>query len=365
MMINDNFSENTDSSLQTIFRQYNVPIFQNKVYPTAELATIAEKGEVELVQSLTSGFVFNKAFIAYKMNYDVHYQNEQSNSNVFKNHLQHVLQLLKSFGVSNKKVVEVGCGKGTFFDMLLNEGIDCWGFDPTYEGNNERIKKEYFDESQKNVSADVIIMRHVLEHIPKPFSFLHSIARANNYRGFLFTEVPTFEWIVKKHAFWDIFYEHCNYFTEESLGIMFDSAITGSFFNGQYIYLWADLGKIRTTIPGNVEIKKYDTSSFEKKLREYEEMLTGAGSFAVWGAGAKGSTFLNLLDPGRQAVKYVIDINPAKQNRFIAGTGHPVFSPEILLEKPVENILIMNENYSEEIRQYLRERSITANTLSL
>ena len=365
MTIIDNFSENIDSNLETVFRQTNVPVFQNKVYPSSEMALIAEKGEVELVQSLTSGFIFNKTFTPHKMNYDVHYQNEQSNSVVFKNHLLHVLHLLKSFGIENKKVVEVGCGKGVFFDMMQSENIECWGFDPTYEGNNERIKKEYFDETQNEIAADVIIMRHTLEHITRPFSFLHTIAKANNYNGFLFIEVPTFDWIVNKNAFWDIFYEHCNYFTEESLGIMFENATTGDFFNGQYIYLWADLSKIRNTIPANVKFTKYDTSAFYKKLEAYKEMLTKSVSFAVWGAGAKGSTFLNLLDTERRIVQYVIDINPAKQNKFIAGTGHPIFDPDILLHQPVQNILIMNENYAEEIKQQIKQYNISATTLSL
>jgi Methyltransferase domain/C-methyltransferase C-terminal domain len=365
MMIKDNFSENTDSNLAGIFKQHNVPVFQNKVYPSVEMAVKAEKGEVELVQSLISGFVFNNAFTPHIMNYDVHYQNEQSNSAVFKNHLSDVLELLKSFGIKNKKVVEVGCGKGVFFDMMLKENIDCWGFDPTYEGDNTRIIKEYFDETHKGIDTDVIIMRHTLEHIPNPFSFLHTIARANDYKGFLFVEVPTFDWIVNKKAFWDIFYEHCNYFTEQSLSCMFDDAVTGSFFGGQYIYLWADLGKIRNTIPGDFKPVIFNTSDFSQKLQEYNDMLSGSRSFAIWGAGAKGSTFLNLLDPQRAAVKYVIDINPAKQDKFIAGTGHPVYSPEILLKAPVENIIIMNENYTGEIKKQLTEYNISANTLSL
>ena len=365
MIINDNFSDNTGDNIAVIFNQNKVPVFQNKVYPSAGQALASEMGEVELVQSLVSGFVFNKAFTSHIMNYDVHYQNEQSNSVVFKNHLSNVLQLLQSFGISNKKVVEVGCGKGVFFEMMLNENIDCWGFDPTYEGNNERIKKEYFDETHKGIEADVIIMRHTLEHITKPFSFLHTIAKANDYKGFLFVEVPTFDWIVNKNAFWDIFYEHCNYFTEQSLGCMFDDAVTGNFFGGQYIYLWADLSKIRTTIPAGIGFTKYDTAAFSNKLEEYKKLLSNQGSFAIWGAGAKGSTFLNLLDTERKAVQYVIDINPAKQNKFIAGTGHPICSPDVLLEKPVENVLIMNENYIEEIKQYLTDKNITANTLSL
>jgi hypothetical protein len=365
MSIKDNFSENTEDNLATVFKQTNVPVFQNKVYPSYEMAIMAEKGEVDLVQSLISGFVFNNSFKPHIMNYDVHYQNEQANSEVFKKHLLFVLELLKSLGIENKKVVEVGCGKGIFFDMMLNEGIDCWGFDPTYEGSNERIKKEYFDESQKGIAADVIIMRHTLEHITNPFSFLHTIAKANDYKGFLFVEVPTFDWIVNKKAFWDIFYEHCNYFTEQSLGSMFNDAITGNFFGGQYIYLWADLSKIRNTIPGDLKFTRFDTSAFNKKLAEYKAMLIDTGSFAVWGAGAKGSTFLNLLDQEKKAVQYVIDINPAKQNKFVAGTGHPIYSPDVLKRQPVENILIMNENYTDEIKKQITQYNISVNTLSL
>ncbi len=361
MIIKDNFSENTANNLSLVFQQTNVPVFQNKVYPSFEMAVMAENAEVELVQSLVSGFVFNNSFKQGKMNYDVHYQNEQANSGIFQKHLTYVLQLLKGFGIKNKKVVEVGCGKGVFFDMMLSEGIDCWGFDPTYEGHNERIRKEYFDETQKGIAADVIIMRHTLEHITKPFSFLHTIAKANDYKGFLFVEVPTFDWIVNKKAFWDIFYEHCNYFTERSLGSMFYDAVTGNFFGGQYIYLWADLSKIKETIPSNLQFTKFDTSSFAHKLQEYKTMLTNAGSFAVWGAGAKGSTFLNLLDKERKAVQYVIDINPAKQNKFIAGTGHKIYGPEILLQQPVENILIMNENYAAEIKEQVAQINIEVN----
>jgi hypothetical protein len=365
MTITDNFSENTAENLKGIFKQAQVPIFQNKVYPSVEMAIAAEKGEVALVQSLVSGFVFNQAFTPHIMNYDVHYQNEQANSPVFKTHLNNVLQLLQSFGLQQKKVVEVGCGKGVFFEMMLSEGIDCWGFDPTYEGHNERIIKAYFDDTQKGIAADVIIMRHTLEHITMPFSFLHTIAKANDYKGFLFVEVPTFDWIVNKHAFWDIFYEHCNYFTEQSLAAMFDDAVTGDFFGGQYIYLWADLAKIRPTIPANLQPAIFDMDHFAQQQQTYRNMLSNSGPTAVWGAGAKGSTFLNLLDSNRQAMDYVIDINPAKQNKFIAGTGHPIYSPDILRQQPVSNIIIMNENYSVEIKQLIQDWHISVNTLSL
>jgi hypothetical protein len=201
-------------------------------------------------------------------------------------------------------------------------------------------------------------MRHTLEHIPNPFSFIHTIAKANGYRGVLFVEVPTFNWIVEKNAFWDVFYEHCNYFTEQSMSAMFDDAITGTFFGGQYMYLWADLSKLRATIPTGISFNSRKGLVFEEKLRYYKDFLKNAGSLAIWGAGAKGSTFLNLLDKNKEKVSFVIDINPKKQNHFIGGTGHPIFSPSILDEKPVSHILVMNENYMGEIQETVGNRPI-------
>ena len=303
---------------------------------------------MELVQSADSGFVFNRLFEPSLMVYDINYQNEQSNSLYFKNHLKSVLELLISKGIKDKKVVEIGCGKGVFFEMMLDAGIDCWGFDPTYEGHNPKIIKDYFSEKHKGMDADVIIMRHTLEHIPQPFSFLHTIAQANDYKGHLFVEVPTFDWIVNKEAYWDIFYEHCNYFDERSLGCMFDEAVVGNFFGGQYIYLWADLSRLRKMIPVQNFIP-YDGRVFEKKMKGHQSLLNGNGTAIIWGAGAKGSTFLNLMDKNRDRIAYVIDINPLKQDRFIAGTGHPIYSPEQLKKEPPGTVIIMNENYKEEI----------------
>lgn len=360
MSFKDNFSLFNDST--PIFKQNKVPVFQNKVYPTIEAALSADYGAVELVQSNTSGFIFNTAFNPELMNYDLNYQNEQSNSQIFREHLSHVMHTLKDFGINNKKVVEIGCGKGVFFDMMLEDGIDCVGFDPTYEGDNPKIIKEYFDESYNDINADVILMRHTLEHIPNPFSFLREIAKANNFKGMLFVEVPTFDWIREKESFWDIFYEHCNYFTENSLSTMFDDAITGNFFGGQYIYLWADLSKLKETI-GNVKFKSQSELVFTDAISSYIKLLNTYESFAIWGAGAKGSTFLNLLDPDRKIVDYVIDINPAKQNKHIAGTGHPIYSPEKLDEKPIDAIIVMNENYITEIKSIIKDRNIKIYTL--
>ncbi len=352
--VQDNFS-NPLSGYYTLFKQKKVPVFQNKVYKTQAEALNAETGEVELVQSKESGFVYNLKFDNVLMNYDENYQNEQANSSFFQQHLQKVLIQLESYGLQNKKVVEIGCGKAHFFDMMLAKGIDCVGFDPTYEGNNPKIYKEYFTENSA-IQADVIILRHTLEHITFPFSFLHQIAKANSYKGKIFIEVPTFDWILQKQAFWDIFYEHCNYFTETSLGKMFINAKTGHFFGGQYIYVWADLADLQPTILTQ-EIKPYQPL-FMDTLEKWTNFLSQNKDIAIWGAGAKGSTFLNLLDQDRKKVSCVIDINPAKQGKFIARTGHEIIAPKELKARNIKNILVMNENYLDEIKGLVNDSTV-------
>lgn len=352
-MLIDNFSNGTVTFL---YKQAPTPVLQNRVYLTQQEALEAICGEIELVQSNTSGFVFNAKFDSSLIKYDQNYQNEQAHSKVFQKHLQNVLELLKSWDIQGKKVVEIGCGKGYFLQMLLHAGISCIGFDPAYEGESEYIIKDFFNE-KSSIKADVIILRHTLEHIPNPFTFLHQIASANSYEGNIFIEVPTFDWIANKKAFWDIFYEHCNYFTEETLSKMFVKAQTGSFFGGQYIYLWAKLADLKNKINDADSYTKY-TLQFDEKINTLKKQLSESKNAIVWGAGAKGTTFVNLLDPHRTLFKFVVDINPEKQNKFIAKTGHLIVSPDVLQNEAIKDIWVMNENYLEEIQKTINNKDV-------
>ncbi len=341
---------------KVIFKQNSVPLFQNKVYRTKEEALNAPTGEVQLAESAQTGFIFNKTFDNSLMDYDADYHNEQSNSPIFKEHLQYVFDLIKRYDLTGKKVVEIGCGKAHFFNLMKENGVNCIGFDPAYEGNDTAIIKDYFSDKY-DINGDLIILRHTLEHIENPHLFISDIAKANKYRGYIFIEVPTFDWINKKQAFWDVFYEHCNYFTETSLGSMFNKAETGSFFGGQYIYCYSALKELKTTIEKKSE-GSIENISFDSSVLKWGKFLDEKKNIAVWGAGAKGSTFLNLLDQKKEKIKFVIDINPEKQNKFIARTCHPIYSPKALEGSGIENILIMNENYIDEIKAAVNNPNI-------
>ena len=349
------------ANIKIIYEQKSVPLIQNKVYPTKELAVSAPTIDVILAQSLENGFVFNANFTDSIIDYDMHYQNEQSNSAYFRRHLENVIEIMQDNNTLIGKVVEIGCGKAYFMDMLLDRNVDVIGFDPTYEGHSPKVVKDYFSEKYSDIGAELIILRHTLEHISQPFQFIKTIAAANKHKGKIYIEVPTFEWILEHNATEDIFHEHCNYFTLSTLQMLFTKSTGGHFFKGQYIYVIADLADVKETLE-TLNVIPYEIK-FKDRIEEYNRLISSLENVAIWGAGAKGSTFLNLLDKQCTKVKCVIDINPKKQHRYIGGTGHFIIKPEELAQQDIENIIVMNINYIDEIKAVTEPLHIKLTTI--
>ena len=349
------------TNVKTIYEQKSVPLIQNKVYRTKEEAINAPCIDVVLAQSLDNGFVFSANFTDSIIDYDMHYQNEQSNSAYFRKHLDNVIEIMEANNTLKGKVVEIGCGKAYFMDMLLDRQVDIIGFDPTYEGHSPKVVKDFFSDKYSDIGAELIILRHTMEHISTPFQFLQTIAAANKHRGKIYIEVPTFEWILKHNATEDIFYEHCNYFTLATLQMLFTKSTGGHFFNGQYIYVIADLADVKNELEVSI-VEPYQVK-FSEKISQYDYLISSQKNVAIWGAGAKGSTFLNVLDKQCNKVKCVIDINPKKQHQYIGGTGHYIIKPDELSGQEIDNIIVMNLNYSDEIKSITDPLNINLITL--
>ena len=351
------------NNIRMIYESRNIPIFQNKVYLTEKEAKNVLTGDIVLGQCQECGFVFNREFDEKVMNYDGSYENEQAYSSYFQLYIKEIIELLRSAGFLSNKVIEIGCGKGYFLNQMQQEGFDVIGFDPAYDGDNPRIIKDYFSDKYKEIRADTIILRHTLEHIQKPFDFIHSIAKSNGYTAKIFVEVPCFDWITEKSAFWDIYYEHCNYFTMQTLRSMFTASRIGKHFRGQYIHLLADLNDLKSFIKRDEKPNLVKDILFASELERYKRFVMQNQGVLVWGAGAKGATFVNLTDSYRQFIDGIIDINPKKQNRYVAKTGHKIYGINVLEDKEVKNILVMNENYLDEIMNILSESDVKLFTL--
>ncbi len=339
------FSEN--SSHRLLYQQDAFPVFQNRMYETKEEALNCPKGDIHLVEDLETGLVYNAAFEPSLMKYDEHYQNEQASSPLFQKHLEHVAVIVDRL-LGKQGLVEVGCGKAYFLELLLSQGSEIAGFDPTYEGANPNVQKHYFQKGV-DVQAKGMILRHVLEHVQNPVDFLRRLSDANNNEGLIYIEVPCFDWILDNHVWFDVFYEHVNYFRLSDFYRIFKDVIdAGKLFGGQYMYVVARLDSIKQPV-FDVENQVLFPPEFGSNIADTSQVKP----VVVWGGASKGVIFSLLKSRVGHTIDMVVDINPAKQGKYLPATGLVVRSPEEAMAKLPggSTVLVMNPNYIEEIKE--------------
>ncbi|MFN8419818.1 MAG: class I SAM-dependent methyltransferase [Anaerolineae bacterium] len=364
----------------TLYERSGVPVQQHQIMPTARAAREIARGTLHIMLCDYCGFVFNASFEPGKVSYDEHYDNAQQHSAFFSSYLDELVHhLVHERGIHNANIIEIGCGSGDFLRRMVmadssNRG---YGFDPAYSGPendlNGRLtfRQQRFTGAASIPQTDAVICRHVIEHIADPAAFLRTIKSAvtDSPRARLYFETPDLNWILENTAFWDFFYEHCSYFTPASLSFAFESAgfrvdALRLLFDQQYMWLEASLNaKDRfSTQPAKSEQLLTAARTFARSVpvrleawRTKLQSYTRQGGVALWGAGAKGVTFANLIDPQAELLQGVVDLNPHKQGNYLPGTGHPIFSLHQAAVQGIRTLLIMNPNYLAESAKLLRE----------
>jgi len=300
---------------------------------------------MRLVEDLQTGLVRNAAFRPELMTYDSEYDNEQATSACFREHLRNVSEIVAAqFGSAD--FIEIGSGKGQFLELLLSKGCSVAGFDPSYDGDNPRIRKEYFQPACLDPCAG-FVLRHVLEHVPDPYKFLQMLCDANGRAGKIYIEVPCFDWICEHKAWFDVFYEHVNYFRMVDFHRMFETVqIAERSFGGQYLSIVADLSTLRVPDYSQAYAVRFPKDTFDQRV------TPSAGS-VIWGGGSKGVTFAVLIERAGHKLEFAIDINPRKQGKYLPVTGLKVRSPEDAFAKLRDGstIYVMNSRYLEEIKR--------------
>jgi len=368
--------------LNRFLTRENVPVHQNYLCKDQKSAIDITRGHLQLVVCEDCGFVFNQTFSLSKLSYGEKYDNAQDFSPMFEKHISNLVNhLVLEKNVKNCNIVEVGCGKGSFLKRLVKDekwANNGFGFDPSYDGPesilNGRLKfqKSYYDSKSVQIPADVIICRHVIEHVPEPLNLIQQVHKSlkNSSNSHVFFETPTVEWILKNNVVWDFFYEHCSLFSKNSIKTAFE--ISGfvvedicSVFQNQYLWLEAsvsskklEITKNPDSIPGlATKFSKYEQQLI-KNWKSKIQKLKLDGNTAIWGAGAKGVTFANLIDPHLELINSIIDLNPNKQGKFLPGTGHPIINYKNIPKKGIKNVILMNPNYYNEILTMLNKEKI-------
>jgi 2-polyprenyl-3-methyl-5-hydroxy-6-metoxy-1,4-benzoquinol methylase len=360
------------------------PVVLNHRFDSAPEAMGVPRRDITLIQCLKCGLAFNSTFEADVVSYDARYENSQCFSGEFRKHVTKLAgEITDRYNLIGGRILEVGCGKGDFLRLICRVAQATGeGYDTTYSGppsaEHGRIRffREHVDAEHIAQAFDAIICRHVIEHVPNIGSFLRQLWRLANAakEPVVVLETPRFEWIVEQKSFWDVFYEHCNYFNQDTLAYLcrnagFEVLRHEIAFQGQYqaVELRAEVsGPMKNTAPGipangsleGLAAAMSGVAGLESRLRD----AGAATGWAIWGAGAKGVALANQLT---LKPRFLIDANPGKQGGFVPGTGIPVISPNDSRVLDVPLILVPNPNYLSEIRASLQSRGFRHTLFSI
>ena len=377
--------------LQPFHEQDAVPVHSCRIVDTLEEALAFPRGELRLAFCHACGFITNTAFDSSLQDYGVAYEETQGFSPTFRAFARDLaLRWIDRRDLRGKHLLEIGSGKGEFLTLMCELGDNRGtGIDPAFVA--ERLESEaagrmtfirdLYDERYAHLRADAVICRHTIEHIAPVGEFLALIRRTIGDRrdtAVLF-DLPDVLRVLREPAFWDVYYEHCSYFSAGSLARLFRRSgfrvvALERDYDDQYLVLDAfpgdDDGSSPLPLEETPEELFADVAAFRRSFLEttgrWRNLLTEARAdgrrTAIWGAGSKGVAFLTAV--GAEAdVSYAVDVNPYKQGKFLAGSGLRVLSPADLVAEPPDVVVAMNRVYLDEIRHDLDILGLERTTL--
>jgi SAM-dependent methyltransferase len=373
-------------ALDVFHEQASIPVHTCRLVDTPEEALAFPCGTLRLAFCWDCGFIANTAYDPALQDYGVAYEETQGFSPTFQEFARSLaLRWIERHGLRGRRILEIGCGKGEFLTLLCelgdNHGV---GIDPAFvaerldspAANRMTFICDLFDERYTDLEVDAVVCRHTLEHISPVGEFMALVRRTIGDRRdtVALFDLPDVRRVLREPAFWDVYYEHCSYFSAGTLARLFRR--TGfqvialeRDYEDQYLVVdalpGADDGVQPLPLEERPEELAEEVASFARRLAETTAHWRGLlrarradGRRAViWGAGSKGVAFLTTLGVGEE-ISYAVDVNPHKVGKFLAGTGHVVVGPDHLPAEPPELVIAANPIYLEEIRAELDARGL-------
>jgi SAM-dependent methyltransferase len=361
----------------------NVPALCNHLCASAVEATSAPRGTISLSYCRDCGHVANSGFDPARVHYDSRFENTLSFSPRYRSYAEATAdRLIRRYRLCGKRIVEIGCGNGDFLRLLCAAGNDGAGYDPSQPNGRYASGRGNFTIIGRNFTAadaqgaDLVCCRHVLEHLPEPGVLLHRLRASIAAGSIVFFEVPNALFVLDRLSIWDIIYEHVSYFTPSSLAQAFHGAGFGirsieTGFDDQYLWIEAAAGDRAapgTMPPPEEALYRSFGARFAERVagwhRRIDEARCRKRRIVVWGAGAKGVMFANLLRiPAGQGIDWLVDVNPRKHGHFVPLTGQQIVGPDCLRRAPPDLVVIMNPEYESEIRSMIVALGIDAETV--
>lgn len=372
-----------NENIEGFFSIKDAPVFSLVTVKSQEEALAVPRKDIELGFCHDCGFIFNRLFDTSIDYFTLGYEDQQGFSKTFMEYLTRISKdLIQKYSLNGKTLLEIGCGKGDFINLLNGlAGGKGIGVDPAYEEGrqtnpNLTFYKEFYSQKHGELEVDFICCRHTLEHIHNTYGFLSLIRSSIKTASapVVFFEIPQISRILDIQAFWDIYYEHCSYFSAGSLGKLFRRAGFEVLdihldYSDQYLLIEAIPSEnisdkelaIEESVAEQITLFQRFKVEIDEQLSEWRSRLVDLKSkgkkAVVWGGGSKSVGFLtNFAD--LELVHYVVDINPHMEGNYIPGIGCKYVQPTFLAEYQPDTVIIMNGVYEDEITKTMHDMGV-------
>ena len=366
--------------LVSVFKNNKIPLYNLQYCKSKKQARNIKKVSVNFYLCKNCGFLFNKIY--KQLNYRINYNSNRSYSLIYKNYLNKVFLLLqKKVKIKNlQNILEIGFGDGEFIKKFIKFKKKIFGFDPAYKNKvitnykNINLSNTIYD-NKNFVNPNILILRHVIEHIKSPNIFLKKILHEKP--KYLFLEFPCSDFVLNDnfHYFSN---EHCSYFNKKSISILLNKfgyqiILTKKVFNNENLVVLAVKSNIKK-IREEFKIYNYKKKSFQKyenKFFNFKNKILKKINFLrkdiIWGASGKGVMLVNILDLNSKVMPYIVDLNKEIENTFIPLSSNKIISPGSLSKVLIDNsiIFILNKLYKKEIENILKKLKLKNKVLNL
>ncbi len=381
------------AEMDVFYESERIPVHSCMMLDRREDALAFPTRDLALGFCSACGFVSNVLFDHAVQQYAAGYEEQQSFSPRFRDFQRDMIAgLIQRYDLHDKDIVEIGCGKGDFLVELCEAGNNRGvGIDPACDpdrmsgrgGGRVRFVSELYTDQHADLPCDFLCCRHTLEHIHPTYEFIRLMREVVGDRNdmVVFFEVPTVERVLSEEAFWDIYYEHCSYFSLGSLARVFranrfDIVELSLDFDDQYLLLVArptenvtdatlqiedDLAHLAESVAKFRDGVRKTIDGWRSRLMDYK---AEGKRVAVWGSGSKCVSFLCSMGADAQ-IDAVVDINPFRHGKWLAGVGKQVTAPQTLRDLSPDVVVAMNPIYVDEIRCDLDTLNVSAELLAI
>lgn len=299
----------------------------------------------------------------------------------YRRYLDGVADLLMArHGARGRRILEIGSSDGYLLRALRQRGAaSVYGYEPSLavtpagEGNDLPVCSSFFSAATLHhcpiLPADLVIIRHVLEHIDDLHAFLDAVraALAPGVDSRLVIEVPDLAAIVEHGLYAHFYHEHLSYFCLVQL----DALLAGHGFvihetnrvnihgGSLFVVCGRAEGENGATSKGASSVSSViaPLPEFFARRALYFERLGNfvraecAAGVRMAGYGAAERTVVTCALSGldRNHVRYIVDGNSHLHGCLTPGSRIPIYSPSHLDTESPDAVIIFATSYEAEI----------------